>query len=311
MSDDLSEMRVVVAVMERGSFTAAAEQFGITGSAAARLLTRVESRLGVKLMTRSTRRLTLTAEGETFLPRARRILADLHELEAEISAAQSVPRGPLKISCGNVFGHYHLIPILPEFHERYPHVQLELNITDRRVDFVSAGLDVAIRHGNLEDSALVALRLGEASRIICAAPRYLERFGTPKSPDDLRNHQCLFSGSVPGLDVWSFKVPDGLRSVQVSSHMSFDTSEGVFRAGLAGLGIIIVSEMLAGGAIQRGELLPVLRQYHHVKPVPIWLVMAPGRQRTARLSAFVDFMTNWSASFSWYSHEANPAATVL
>jgi DNA-binding transcriptional LysR family regulator len=301
MGDVLSEMRVVVAVMERGSFTAAATQFGITGSAAARLLTRVETRLGVKLMTRSTRRLKLTPEGEAFLPRGRRILADLDELEAEISSARTEPKGPLKIGCGNLFGLHHLIPVLPEFHDRYPHVQLELNVTDRRVDFVSAGLDVAIRHGSLDDSSLLALRLGEASRIICAAPRYIERCGIPNTPDDLRKHECLYSSSVPGLNLWSFRDASGVRTVQVSSRMSFDTSEGVFRAGVAGLGVIIVSEMIAGEAIRKGKLLPVLEDQHVREPVPIWLLTAPGRQRTARLSAFMEFLARKFATFSWQS----------
>src|SRR3954469_19376900 len=190
-----SEMNAFVRVAERGSFAAAAEDLSLTPSALSKLVTRIEDRLGVRLLTRPTRKLALTAEGELFVARSREILASIEAAEAEVTAASEQPRGHLRVSVGTAIAKQILGPTLPAFLARYPDISVELNVSDRQIDLVAEQIDVAIRSGALGDSSLVARKIGEATRMICASPIYLERRGSPRVPADLLQHNCL---TLPG-----------------------------------------------------------------------------------------------------------------
>ena len=213
-------MRVFVRVLERGSFSAAADDLGLTPSAVLRLVSRLEDRVGVQLLQRSTRRLALTSEGETYLVRARRILADIDDAEAEIAQVRGAPRGQLRINSGIAFGVHQLTRALPEFLASYPEIDVELSLSDRQVDHAEDHADVAIRHGHLSDSALMMRRIVDLQRVICAAPAYLTRRGTPHRAGDLADHDCILVTAGPGLHRWPFRTrSSGVDVIEVSPRV--------------------------------------------------------------------------------------------
>jgi DNA-binding transcriptional LysR family regulator len=299
------ESRVVLSVLELGSFTAAGARHGITGSAAAKLVSRVEGGLDVKLLARSTRRLTVTPEGEMYFSRMRRVLADLDELAEEISSNRSSPRGPLKVTCPNFFFVRQLAFKLPGFLARFPRIQLELQVTDRRVDMVGEAFDVGVRLGTLGDSAMSARKVCDLYRGVYAAPKYLELHGIPRCPDELRAHECLYSNHGAELDLWPFKDGAGVRMVKVRNRLALNDAEAVFHAGLAGLGIVHISDVLATEPVAQGKLVPLLQEHYQSSPVPLSLLMLPGRQRTARVARFIEFFVEEFGGAPWRHPQAH------
>src|SRR4051812_20100371 len=190
MSSPSDEIALFVRVVERGSFAAAAKETGLTPSGVSRGVSRLEDRLGVRLLHRTTRRLAVTPEGETLLARGREILGAIAAMEAEITATRGKPRGLVRLNVGTAYAKHGLMPLLAGFHARYPDIEIELGIDDRHVDVIAGQIDVAIRTGALGESTLITRKLGEADRIICASRAYLRRHGKPKSPKDLARHSC-------------------------------------------------------------------------------------------------------------------------
>jgi DNA-binding transcriptional LysR family regulator len=191
MIDNASDMAAFVRVVEAKGFSAAAKGLGVTPSAVSKLVTRLESRLGVRLLQRTTRALHLTADGEAFFAQARRIVADIDALQTEIAGQRGTPHGLLRVTTSLAFSTHQLAPLMGEFLERYPLVQLELMPTDRVVDIIDEGVDVAIRIGPLADSSFMARKVGEDVRLICASPSYLAKRRAPERPEDLLKHNCI------------------------------------------------------------------------------------------------------------------------
>jgi DNA-binding transcriptional LysR family regulator len=222
-----SDLVAFVRAVERGGFSAAARDLDLTPSAVSKLVTRLEDRLGVRLLNRTTRSLALTAEGDAFFHRAQRILADIAEAEEEVGRSRAQPRGLLRVNVGTAFGMHQLAPALPDFFARHPEIQVELTITDRVVDLVEEGADIGIRMGTLPDSSLVARRIAEVERVICAAPSYLRRHGTPRKPADLRAHNCLNMANTPALRRWPFESAGGVEPVEVGGNLTPTSSEAL------------------------------------------------------------------------------------
>ncbi|MCC7310781.1 MAG: LysR family transcriptional regulator, partial [Sulfuritalea sp.] len=208
-------MTAFVRAVETGGFSAAARDLGLTPSALSKLVTRLEDRLGARLLQRTTRRLQLTAEGEAFYARARPILRALDDAEAEVAQAGVSPRGLLRLHCGSAFGMHQLAPAIPRFQESHPAVELDITISDQPLGAMEEGVDLAIRIGPLDESSMVARRICNLERVICASPTYLDRHGTPRTPDDLQQHNCLWITSLPALRRWPFDTDDGIRVVNV------------------------------------------------------------------------------------------------
>lgn len=284
-----SDMRAVVAALQALNFTAAGVELGLTGSAVAKLVTRAEQHLGVRLLHRSTRRLVLTAEGETYLSRARRILAEIDDLEAGLADAKDAPRGRLRVACANMFGTTALIPALPDFMARFPEVEIELHVSDGRADLAGGAVDIAIRRGVVTEAGFVVRKLRDDIRLCVAAPRYLTRYGTPEVPADLLGHECIYPAGVPDLDLWPFPAAGGSGRLRVAGRARIDNALALLAAARAGLGIAMISEYQAADPIRRGELIRLLEAYQLEDPVPLSLLMPAGRQRPARVSAFVAF----------------------
>jgi len=296
--DANSDLRAFVRVMDRGSFSAAAKDLGLTPSAVSKLISRLEDRLGARLLERSTRRLALTPEGETFLARARRIVADTEEAEAEVARVRGAPRGRLHINAGTAFGLHQLTPALADFLNRYPEIDIELSITDRLVDLIEEQADIAVRSGHVPEGPFIQRKIADLQRVICAAPSYLARRGRPQVASDLKNHDCIVVAG-PGLKRWPFNTRGGVDVVEVRPRVSTDDAEAAVRLAIEGAGIVRLSDVIVGGPLREGQLVALLTDSHHVEPFPLSAIYPAGRQRLPRVAVFIEFVIEKFAHAPW------------
>ncbi|MEI8276477.1 MAG: LysR substrate-binding domain-containing protein [Hyphomicrobiales bacterium] len=287
--DATSDLRVFARVMDRGNFSIAASDLGITPSAVSKLISRLEDRLGVKLLERSTRRLALTPEGETFLARARRIVADIEEAEAEVARVRGAPRGKLRINAGTAFGLHQLAPALADFLARYPEIDIDLSITDRLVDLIDEQSDIAVRSGHIPEGPFIHRKIADLQRVICAAPSYLAQRGTPRVGADLKGHDCIIVAG-PGLNRWPFKTRGGIDIVEVRPRVTTDDAEAAVRLAVEGAGIVRLSDVIVGGRLRNGELVALLTDVHHSEPYPLAAIYPAGRHRLPRVAVFLEFL---------------------
>ncbi len=289
--DKLRAMRGFVAIADHGSLSAAAHAQGGSLSATVRLLAALEDQLGVRLFNRTTRRLSLTEDGRLYLERARRILADLDEADRMVGAGRAEPAGVLGITAPVLFGQYHVAPAVARFLQRYPRVQVRLVLLDRVVNLVEEGLDVGIRIGHLQDSSLVALRVGEIRRVVVASPELLQRCGTPSHPRELADLPCLrFDSAEAG--VWSFRDrAQGTEfKVPVQGALQCNLAAPVLHACAQGLGFCRVLSYQAAPWLEQGRLRIVLEDFE-VEPWPVSLTYPSARWLSARTRAFLDAMS--------------------
>ena len=293
------DMRVFVRVVERGNFSAAAQDLGLTPSAVSKLISRLEDRLGTRLLHRTTRRLALTPEGETYHLRARDILAAIENAEAEVARAGTTPRGRLRVNMNTAFMLHALARALPAFLGRYPDIELDLSVTDRTVDLITENCDVAIRIGPIGDPSLVARIFARTERDVFGSPDYLARRGTPEAPEDLTQHDCIRLSSMPALNRWPFKTRSGVKEIEAAGRIAVDDAEAALRLAIAGAGLIRVADLLAGDAVKRGELMPLLTAHRVVEPVSVAAVYPEGRHRMAKVRAFIDFLVEQFSGTPW------------
>jgi DNA-binding transcriptional LysR family regulator len=305
------DMRVFVRAMERGSFSAAAADLGLSPSAVSKLVSRLEDRLGVRLIVRTTRKLALTPEGEIYLARSRQIVADIDDAEAEVTRGRGAPRGRLRVNSGTAFGLHQLAPALAGFLARFPEIDLELSITDRMVDLAEDHADIAVRSGKVADSPHVVRKITDLERVICASPSYLSRRGTPRTPADLADHDCIVVAS-PGLNRWPFRSRSGaIDVVEIGARVTTDDAEAAIRLAVAGAGIIRLADVICAGPINAGELVPVLADAHHVEPFPLSAVYLAGRHRLPKVRVFLDFLSERFAHAPWRQDGLKSDPTAL
>jgi DNA-binding transcriptional LysR family regulator len=284
------DMAVFVRVVEAKGFSAAATDLDLTPSAVSKLITRLETRLGVRLLQRTTRALHLTADGEAFYEEARRIVGEIAALEDQISDRRSTPQGLLRVTTSLAFSTYQLAPCIGEFLARHPVVRLELLPTDRVLDMVEEGIDVAIRIGVLPDSSFMARKIGEDKRLVCAAPDYLARHPAPRRPEDLADHDCIGSREQRHLNRWPFRIDRQLREIDVTGRVAVSEGEAQLQLGLQGLGIVRLTRLTVAHAIRAGRLIPLLEDFSADQPVPIHAVYPHRRHLAPKVSAFVNFL---------------------
>ena len=294
-----AQMTAFVRAVETGGFSAAARDLGLSPSALSKLVTRLEDRLGARLLHRTTRRLQLTAEGEAFYARARPILAAMAEAEAEVTEAGVSARGLLRLHCGSAFGMHQLAPGIPRFQERHPEVEIDITISDQPLGAMESGVDLAIRIGPLDESSMVARRICNLERVICASPAYLLRHGTPRTPDDLQLHNCLSITSLPALRRWPVDTDDGIRVVHVTGNVAANNAETVLQLAVAGVGITRLTDVVVSDAIRSGALVPILADWHHVEPVPLYATYPSGRNLSPKVRAMVDFLVEEFGRAPW------------
>jgi DNA-binding transcriptional LysR family regulator len=288
-TDRARALEVFAAVAATGSFSGAGRTLGLTPSAIGRTIDRIEARLGVRLLLRTTRALTLTAEGQAYLGAARRILTDLDDAEQAI-ADQGAPRGRLRVSASLSHGRLCVVPLLGAFVRRHPHILLDINLTDAVVDIAGGQADVGVRFGPLTDSPLTARKLGETGRVIVASPDYLALHGTPKVPEDLHRHNCLSFNFRRAEPIWPFRR-DGQKYV-LSVHGSIEANNGetLGQLAVAGFGVARVGAFSVVDDIAAGRLVPLLQEYNPGDVETIHAVFVGGSNTPARVRAFVDFL---------------------
>ena len=288
--DSLTDIAVFVQVVDSGSFTAAADRLGISKSVVSKYVTRLENQLGARLLNRTTRRLSLTEVGRVFYERSRKGLADIEDAQSEVSRMQSEPRGTLRLNAPMSFGILHVAPGLPEFLKLYPDVTVDMNLDDRKVDVIEEGFDISVRISELPDSSLVAKRLGPCRHTIVAAPEYLERCGTPRTPEELRDHNIISYRYQESALAWHLQTPDSKSTaVTVSGSLMMNNSLALRAALLEGVGIARTPTFVVGKDIREGRLIPILRDYE-ILEVTIFLVYPQRRHLSPKVRAFVDFM---------------------
>jgi DNA-binding transcriptional LysR family regulator len=288
MSDRLQELSVFVRAAESGSFSRAARELGLSQPSVSRIIGELETRLGVTLLLRTTRRITVTDAGALFLTRAREVLADLEDAEDAARGVDSL-RGTLRITMPIVYGTRYIIPRLPRFLKLHPLLRVELSVADERHDLIAEGTDIAIRLGPLNDSGFGARKLATLPRFLVAAPSYLAERGTPKTPADLAAHDCIFGPGLFGRTTWSFTRNGTETSVDVRGRITTDSGPGVFASVLAGLGIAMTSPVMAGPEIEAGALVPLLKSYK-LAPVDVYAVFPAGPRPSTKVRALVDFL---------------------
>lgn len=288
-TDRAREMEVFAVVADAGSLSAAGRTLGLTPSAVSRTIDRIEARLGVRLMLRTTRLLTLTAEGLSYLGAARRILADLADAEQAV-ADQGAPRGRLRVSAAQAHGRLVVVPLLKGFVARYPHILVDINLTDAVVDVAAGQADVAIRFGLLADSALTARKIGETGRVVVASPDYLARRGEPMSPEDLHDHDCLNFNFRRAEPVWPFRRDGVDFALTVKGPVEANNGETLTQLARDGVGITRVGVFSAEDDIRDGRLAPVLEAFNPGDREAIHAVFVGGANTPARVRVFVDYL---------------------
>jgi LysR family transcriptional regulator, regulator for bpeEF and oprC len=294
--ENLTGMLAFVRAAEARSFTSAARQLGISPSGVSKAISRLEAGFRVRLLQRTSRSVTMTPEGAAFYERCRQIVTELEEAEQVLSRAHAVPTGRLRVTLPLSVGRLHLARLLPEFQERHPEVVIEASATDRMVDLVDEGFDVAIRLGKPPDSRLVARQLLGGSLVTCAAPAYLRRHGTPRKPEDLQEHNCA-RFVVPSVGVareWQFQRNGKRFAVTVTGNLSFDHAECLVEAASAGTAIVQISSYVTGDAFRAGRLKPILGKFQVESPA-MWVMYPQNRHLTPRVRAFVDFLVEAAA----------------
>ncbi|HPN04646.1 MAG TPA: LysR family transcriptional regulator [Hyphomonadaceae bacterium] len=290
-ADRARELALFVAVVEQGSFSAAGRLLELSASAVSRSIDRIEERLGVRLLLRSTRALSLTAEGQAYLLAARRILADLDDAEQQI-ADQGAPRGRLRVSAALSHGRLCVVPLLGEFTALYPHILVDLALTDALVDVAAGQADVAIRFGPLADSSLTARKLGETGRVIVASPSYLAQHGTPSIPEDLRSHCCLNFNFRRAEPVWPFRQNGQDFTLSIGGRIEANNGETLGQLAALGVGVARVGSFSVASEIASGRLVPILEAFNPGDVEQIHAVFVGGASTPARVRAFVDFLVD-------------------
>ena len=301
--DRFDAIRAFAQVVESGSFAKAAERLGLSTSAASRHVAELESHLQTRLLNRTTRRVSLTESGRAFYERSVQLLADLEEAEQEASSAAVVPRGTIRLTTSVNFGVRHLAPAIAEFLAAHREVRFDVSLSDRIVDLVEEGFDLAIRIGPPGADNLVARKLGETRLVPCASPEYLARRGAPRAPEELGRHDCFSYEYVNPRNLWRFRDRAGNEhAVRIAGRLHSNNGDLLAEVAARGAGIVFEPAFIVGPDVRAGRLVPLLQDYE-APPLPIYAVYPSRKHLSAKVRRFVDFLVaryanaqDWSAA---------------
>ncbi|MET0868730.1 MAG: LysR family transcriptional regulator [Pseudorhodoplanes sp.] len=290
--DQLAAMRAFSRVVEAGTFTRAADSLGMPKATLTKLVQLLEAHLRTRLLNRTTRRVTVTADGAAYYERVVQLLADLDELDGSMATSQASPKGRLRIDVSGALADLLIIPALGDFHARYPDIQVDIGISDRPVNLVAENVDCVVRGGEISDQSLIARRIGEMSFITCAAPAYLDRYGEPQHPSDLdRNHYVVGYFSAESGRRWPFSFVAGDQSTEIMGRYiaAFNDGSSYVQAGVAGLGVVQAPAFMVRKHLDAGSLRHILTDWK-TEPMPLHVVYPPNRHLSAKLRIFVDWI---------------------
>ncbi len=287
--DLINGMRTFVQVVASGSFTRAAEQRGVSKKLVSKYIAALETHLGTRLLQRTTRSLSLTEAGALYHARCVPLLEELDAMEDELQTQTARPRGRLLISAPVTFGELHLVPLLAAFRSDYPEISVELRLNDRYVSLAEEGFDLAIRIGELEDSALVARKLAPAAFLACASPEYLSRNGTPEHPEDLKSHDCILDSNLRSGANWPFLIDGRKRNVAVSGALTVNSARSARDFALQGCGIAFCPAYVVDPDFESGRLIPLLTDFCALE-LSVYAVYESNRNLSPKVRAFIDFL---------------------
>jgi DNA-binding transcriptional LysR family regulator len=297
--DRLESDRMFVAVMETGSFTGAAERIGTSSGQASKLVSRLESELGVRLLNRTTRSVSPTEAGRAYFERLRPLLDEFADLDASVRDASRAPRGRLRLTAPLTFGAMELAPTLNAFAQRYAEIELDVSFSDRVVNLVDEGFDVAIRVGRPDDSRLIARKLCDVRIVVVGAPGYLERAGVPGAPEDLTQHECVIDTNFRDPRRWPFNVAGAERTAPVRGRIRYSNAEACLRAAEAGLGLACVPAFVAGEALRSGSVIRLLAGFE-TQPYGVHALYPHNRHLAAKVRVLVDHLAeHYRGTPSW------------
>lgn len=299
--NNLAAMQVFVSVVDTGGLSAAGRAMGLAPSSVSRRICELEDMLGVKLLHRTTRKLSLTEAGETYYERCKDIVSSVDEANLAVTAKRAGPSGVLRLTVPASVAKRHIVPAVAAFQKQFSAVQIVMLVTDRIADIVSEGLDLALRIGPLEDSSLIARKVGEARRLVCASPVYLDSAGEPKHPRDLVDLACVTSRTHAGTNVWRFRRGDERVEVRATGAFFADDGETLVAAACAGLGIVLLPEWLVGAERGDGKLVEVLSEYTPEPAITaLYAIYPAGPYVPPKVRAFVDFLADrFSRTYDW------------
>lgn len=293
--DTIDGMRTFVAVVSEGSFSRAAERLELSPQLVSKYVSQLEARLGVRLMNRSTRRLSLTEAGRAYVDRCRQILADLADMESAVGDMSAKARGELRINAPMSFGVTHLSPAIAAYQQQQPDVTVDLSLNDRVVDVVSEGYDIGIRIAQLEPSTLVARKLAPVHLAVCASPDYLTRAGVPQTPEDLSMHECLRYAYWAEQDQWLFSRDGETQKIRVKGSFSANNGDALRLAALAGRGLVLQPTFIVADDLRAGRLQQVLGDYA-LRELGLYAVYAHRQYLSAKVRTFIDFLVDYFGS---------------
>ena len=303
--DRFLALSVFAKVVEQGSFARAAERLELSTSAVSRHVAELEAHLEARLINRTTRRLSLTETGSAFYERCVQLLADLEEAEEAVTAATVVPRGTLKLTCSITFGTRHLAPAIAAFAARHPQLRFDVELSDRALDIVDEGFDLAVRIGEIGSQSLIGRRIGGSQVVCCAAPSYLAAHGVPRSPTELARHACLSYEYSPTRNIWRFRDRQGNeQDVRIGGPVHANNGQMLCALAVAGVGINFEPDFIVAPDVRAGRLVPLLPEFAPPS-IPIHAVYPSRRHLSAKVRAFVDFLAaRYSNAAEWALPEA-------
>lgn len=299
---NIEHLKLFIRVATTNNISQAGKEIGLSPAVASAHINKLEEELGVRLVHRTTRKVSLTEEGVAFLPHAEEVLESIEAARASVGVGETLPKGILRVTAPASFGRMHLMPALKGFLSRYPDLYIDLRLTDTIVDLVEGGFDIAIRNADLKNSTLIARKLAPDKRIVCASPGYLAKFGEPRSPEELRNHQCI---NLVGLESLVFDTPDGQVSIKTKGRFRTDHGEAVRDGCVAGLGIAMSATWSVYKHLERGDLVQILKDYPLVSEAAIWAVYPSSRLLAPKVRAFIDYFGECYRSPPYWDHNAS------
>jgi DNA-binding transcriptional LysR family regulator len=299
---NIEHLKLFVRLAATNNISLAGKELGLSPAVASSHVNKLEEALGVRLVHRTTRKVSLTEDGVAFLPHAEEVLASVVAARAAVGSGDASPKGTLRVTASSSFGRMHVVPALKGFLSRYPDLSIDLRLTDTIVDLVEGGFDIAIRNADLKDSSLIARKLAPDKRIVCASPEYLETFGIPDSPHDLRNHQCI---NLIGLETLVFDTPDGHLSIKTRGILQTDHGEAVRDACAAGIGIAMSSTWNVYKHLQQRTLVRVLQDFPLVSETAIWAVYPSSRLLAPKVRVFIDYFAECYGSPPYWDEGIN------
>lgn len=285
---NIEHLKLFVRLSITSNISLAGRELGLSPAVSSAHVNKLEEELGVRLVHRTTRKVSLTEEGVAFLPHAEEVLSSIEAARASVGAGDILPKGTLRVTASSSFGRMHLMSALNGFLSQYPDLSIDLRLSDSIVDLVEGGFDIAIRNADLKTSTLIARKLAPDKRIVCASPAYLKKFGEPISPEDLRDHQCV---NLIGLESWVFDTPNGNLSIKTTGNLKSDHGEAVRDACVSGIGVAMSSTWNVYKHLERGDLIQILRDYPLVSESAIWAVYPSSRLLAPKVRVFIDYFS--------------------